>query len=200
MAQSAIDICNSALSRVGAASIVSLTDNSPEARVCALQYDSNRRDELRKYTWNFAIKRVVLAPDTTAPAFGATYAFTVPADCLRILLPKDPYLDWVYEGGKILTNYAVSPSDYSESDIGSPALALRYIADIEDATKFDATFYNIVAIALAMDVCEKLTQSNQKKANLQAEYADAIKRARASDSIEMAPKEPADDSYWLARY
>ena len=56
MAQSAVDICNSALQKLGAASILSFQDNSREARQCNIAYDSNRRSELRKHDWNFAIK------------------------------------------------------------------------------------------------------------------------------------------------
>ena len=104
MAQSVIDICNSALQRVGATTILSLSDNSPEARACSVAYDSNRRDELRKHRWNFATQRAVLAPDSTAPAFDFDYAFTLPSDCLRVIRPNTYDLDWVVEGRKILTN------------------------------------------------------------------------------------------------
>lgn len=187
MAQSVVDICNSALQRVGAASILSISDNSPEARACAIAYDSNRRDELRKHSWNFSIKRAVLAPDTTAPAFDYDYAFTLPSDCLRVLRPATANLDWLIEGRKILTN-------------DSNVLYLRYIADIDDVAQFDPSFYNVVAVALAVDICEKLTQSNTKKQMLTQEYKDAVAAARKVDSFESGPEDAADDTWWLARY
>ena len=199
-AQSQTDVCNSALQKVGAASIVDITDNSNEARQCQIAYDSNRRDELRKYPWNFALKRIVLAPDATAPAFGYTYAYTMPSDCLRVLLPRDATLDWVVEGRKILTNFSTSPWDIGSGYTGATALALKYISDVEDVATFDASFYNILAISLAIDICEKLTNSNQKKQVLMNEYKDAIREARRADAFENLPDEPADDSYWLARY
>lgn len=186
MAQSVIDCCNSALQRIGAASITSLSDNSPEARACTVAYDSNRRDELRKHRWNFAIKRVVLAPDTTAPAFDFAYAFSLPTDCLRVLRPATPDLDWQIEGRKILTN-------------DSATLYLRYIADIEDASQWDPSFYNVVAGALAIDIVEKLTQSNQKKQLCMQAYADDVKMARRVDAFESGPEDAADDDWWIAR-
>lgn len=185
-AQSVIDICNSSLQRVGAASITSLSDNSPEARACAVAYDSNRTDELRKHAWNFAIKRAVLAPDVTAPAFDYTYAFTLPSDCLRVLRPNTAGLDWQIEGRKILTNE-------------SATLYLRYIYDCQDAAQFDSSFYNVVAAAMSVDICEKLTQSNTKKASLSQDYKEAVSMAKKVDAFESGPEDPPDDDWWLVR-
>lgn len=187
MAQTVVDCCNSALQRVGAGSILSLSDNSPEARACSLAYDSNRRDELRRHPWNFAIKRAVLAPDSTAPAFDFKYAFTLPSDCLRVLRPATANLDWQIEGRKILTNE-------------STVLNLRYVADIEDCAQWDASFYSVCAIALAIDIVEKLTQSNVKKKGLFDEYKDEIKDARRMDAIESGPEDAAEDAWLLARF
>ena len=186
MAQTVIDCCNSALQRVGATTILSLSDNSPEARACTVAYDSNRRDELRRHRWNFSIKRVVLAPDTTAPAFDYTYAFTLPSDCLRIIRPPTSDLDWQIEGRKILTN-------------DGSTLYLKYIADIEDASQWDPSFYNVVAGALAIDICERLTQSNQKKQYCVAAYNEDVKMARRVDAFESGPEDAADDDWWNAR-
>lgn len=186
MAQSVIDCCNSALQRVGATTILSLSDNSPEARACSVAYDSNRRDELRKHKWNFAITRVVLAPDATAPAFDYGYQFTLPGDCLRILRPATANLDWVVEGRKILTN-------------DSDTLYLRYIADVEDTTLWDASFYNVVSGAMAIDICERLTQSNTKKNWLNQMYEDDVKMARRMNAFESGPEVAADDGWLLAR-
>lgn len=187
MAQSVVDVCNSALQRVGANSIASLSDNSPEARACVVAYDSNRRDELRKHMWNFTLKRVVLAPDTTAPAFDYTYAFSLPTDCLRVVRPADSYLDWQIEGRKILTNL-------------SSTLYLRYIADIEDCAQWDSTFYNVMAVSLAIDLCEKLTQSNGKKQMLMQEYKEAISDARKVDAFESGPQDAPDGTWLTVRY
>ena len=186
MAQTVIDICNSALQRVGAASILSLGDNSPEARACSIAYDSNRRDELRRHRWNFALSRVILAPDSVAPLFDYTYAFTLPANCLRVIRPNTDNLDWQIEGRKILTN-------------DGNVIYLRYLADIEDASMFDASFYNVVSAALAVDICEKLTQSNTKQDKLESAYRSAVLMAKRVDAFESGPEDAADDAWWLVR-
>lgn len=186
MAQTAVDCCNSALQRVGATTITSLSDNSPEARACSVAYDSNRRDELRKHPWNFAITRAVLAPDATAPAFDYLYQFTLPSDCLRLLRPATSDLDWVVEGRKVLTNY-------------DNPLYIRYIADITDPTQWDPSFYNVVAGALAVDICERLTQSNTKKNLLIGQYQDDVRMARRMNAFESGPTEAVSDGWWIAR-
>lgn len=199
MAQSRTDICNSALLRLGAATIADITDDSPEARACAVQYDSNRRSELRRHPWNFAIKRVVLAADTDAPAFEFDYAFTLPADCLRVLIPKDSTLDWVIEGNKILTSWATSPVSGATSSSGSAALSLRYVADIEDTTVFDPAFYDVLSVSLAADLCEKITNSTSKKQALADEYKGLLDAARRADALENLPEDPPDDDWLTAR-
>ena len=202
MSQSQTDSCNSALQRVGAATIMDITDNSREARACAVAYDSTRKAELRKRKWRFALKRVTLAPDTTSPNFEYQYAFTLPSDCLRIVLPADnPDLYWSLEGRKILTNYTQSPflgAGFQPAATG-PALFLRYIADIEDTTQWDPAFYEMFAIKLATAICEPLTQSNQKKGGLIAEYKEALMAAAKAQAFETLPADPPADGWWIAR-
>ena len=128
-------------------------------------------------------------------------SFTMPSDCLRVLLPKDEYLDWKIEGRKILTNFASSPYDLGSAvSSDSTALGITYIADIEDVAFWDPSFYNVFAISLALDLVEELTQSNQKKQLLAADYKEAIKEARAANAFELLPEDAPDDTWWLARY
>lgn len=206
--QSVVDICNSALQRVGAATIMNLADNTREARACAVAYDSNRRDELRRHFWKFAIKRVVLAPDTATPASDFAYQFSLPTDCLRVIFPNDPYLDWSVEGRKILTNSANSPfgtSGYTTPVVVTTptptvSLSLRYIADITDVTQWDASFYSVLSLSLAADICEVLTNSTSKKQSIKDDYKDAMAEARVADAFESLPQDAPDDDFWLVRY
>ena len=186
MAQSVVDICNGALQRLGATGILSLADNTREARQCNLAYDCNRRAELRKHNWNFSIKRAALAPDADTPLFDYLYQFTLPADCLRILLPRDATNDWVVEGRKILSN-------------ASNTLYLRYVSDVTDTTQFDPIFYDLMSVAMSIDMCEPLTNSTGKKQALNAEYDDTVKQARRSNAFEQLPADPPDDSFWTVR-
>ena len=215
MSQSVIDCCNDALAMVGASSIINLTDNTKSARVCSVFYDCNRRALLRRHRWNFAIKRVQLAPDAAAPAFGKAYQFTLPNDCLKVILPRKDNLDWVVEGRKILSdcndngaddgdgNWLLAGNLAAQQSTGvantAPVLNLRYIADIEDCTQWDSVFYDLLSDAIAIDICEPLTNSTSKKASLERHYQEAVEDAEQFDSFEKISQEPPSDSFWLVR-
>lgn len=202
MAQSVTGIANRALQLLGAAAIMNLTDNVTEAREAARCYDFCRRAELRAHLWNFATVRAALAPDAAAPVFGYTYQFTLPIDCVRIILPNDAALDWKQEGRKLLTNYANSPfgaGTFGTATAPSPILYLQYVSDVTDPTVFDPLFCEALACRMALAMCERLTQSNQKKQLLQADYTKAISEARVTDAFENLPADPPDDSFWTAR-
>lgn len=168
---SEVSICNQALQRVGSKRIVSLSENSVAARECNLAYEPTRDAELRKYKWNFAKTRVVLSPDTSSPAFGYKYQFTLPSDWLRTLHDEDEHHDWRMESGKILTN---------EGDV----LNLSYIRRVTNPNEFDALFVQSLAAAIALKIVEPLTQSNTKKTLVKDDYGEAIAEAKRTNSIE----------------
>lgn len=198
MAQSVTGIANRALQLLGAGTILNLTDNTPEARECTRAYDYCRRAELRKHIWNFAIKRVQLAPDADAPPFEYLYQFSLPVDFVRLPLPRDATLDWKIEGRKILTNAIESPAGV-ELASGAAALSLAYVYDVQDPTVFDPLFCESVAARMAAAMCERLTQSNSKKADAQQAYKDAMDEAKHADALESLPADPPDDDWWTAR-
>lgn len=190
---SVVGICNRALQKVGASRILALTDNSREARSCNNAYDSVRQALLRKYYWNFSITRAVLAPDSATPAYDYAYQFSLPSDCLRILLPQQQVLDWQLEGRKILTNTGVVTGSTGT------ALHLRYISDVVDPNIFDAMFREALALKLAVELCEELTQSNTKKQGLVSEFKDFIAECFLSDSLENNAANPPESPWVLAR-
>jgi hypothetical protein len=57
----------------------------------------------------------------------------------------------------------------------------------------------VVAAALAIDIVERLTQSNTKKKQLEDEYNDAITQAKRVNAFEAGPEVAPDDDWWLAR-
>lgn len=190
MATSDVAICNNAMQKLGAARITSLAEDSVEARECNACYEPQRDAELRKHPWNFAIKRVSLPADATAPAFGPANSFTLPSDFLR-LLPVDPEEvinneDWRIEGKKILTN-------------DSAPLQVRYIYRVTDPNEFDPLFEEALASRIALQTCEKITHSNQKKAAAAEDYKMAIAAARRINAFENVAQEPPPDPWDTAR-
>ena len=101
---SVVDICNGALNQLGATTILSLTEDSKNARLCNQRFTQVRDAVFRSHPWNCLQKRQELAADTTAPAWGFKFAYTLPADCLRLLRILDYDSNYKVEGRKILTN------------------------------------------------------------------------------------------------
>lgn len=187
---SEVQICNRALQRVGAARIASLSDNSKNARACNACYAQLRDAALRSHPWSFAITRVALAADSTAPVGDGdearTSQFSWPTDALRVLLPKDSNLDWLIEGRKILTDWTAP-------------LYIRYIAKITDPNTMDPLFREFLSAYIAHEICEEITQSNTKKAGLQADMEAILAEARRTNAIEKPPAESPDGSWATAR-
>lgn len=178
---SKVDIVNRALDKLGADTIVDLTQDSENARVMNRQYNIVLRSLLRSHTWNCAIARVILAPMATKPAFDFSYQFQLPSDCLRPLLESDT-TDWTVEGKKILTN-------------DGNTINLRYIRMLDDPNDMDDCFIEVFACKLAMESAEKITQSKTKRDSATQEYKDALVVARKANAFERIPDEQSASSW-----
>lgn len=196
---STIQVANRALTKLGSNRITSFDDDVKAARSLKACFDDIRDDELRAHRWSFALKRTQLAALSTAPEFGWTYQYQLPADFLRLDQVNDEFpavvmdnyigaevIDWVLEGGKLLTDF-------------SAPLKVRYIASITDANMWDVNFREALACRLAAELAEDLTQNMQKRQLAWEEYKQAISRALRSNAIERLPIQPPDDSWVVGR-
>lgn len=183
-----VEMANRALQKLGATRITSLTDNSTNARSCNFAFQPVKLAELRKHPWNFAIDRASLAADAVPPAWGKANSFQLPSDFLRLAPDYPEYnfndKDWQIEGRKILT------------DDGAP-LYIRYIKNVTDPNQMDPLFREAFATKLAIEICEELTQSNTKKAELKQDYELIIREAKKTNAIENISAEPAEDT-WIS--
>ena len=195
------EICNLALSFLGAGTIVSITDNNTKAQVLNAEYAAVRDSELRKHTWRFSIKRDALPALTTAPISGPfTQEFQLPTDCLKILMVGDSW------PGADMSDYRTGPStdDYSPegdkilSNLPAP-LSIKYVYKVVDTGLFDPSFTMAFAAMLAWKCCERITQSLDKRKAASQEYDEAISAAVRANAIERVPERSADDSWVLSR-
>ena len=106
-----VSICSNALLLLGDNTIAALSPPDPTdaGTLCANLYPQVRDWILRQHSWNCAVKRVVLAPDVTPPAFDYSFQFSIPDDWLRTLQvgQRDQGVDYQMEGRKILCDEAV---------------------------------------------------------------------------------------------
>jgi hypothetical protein len=194
---SEIAICNSALIKIGADTILALDEGSDRANKLQLRYPMIRDAELRRRRWRFAIERATLAADSAAPDHGFQYQYTLPARCLRVIqigeahvgLDLSDYREssssaWSVEGRKILTNFPAP-------------LAVRFIARITNTGLFDAAFTEALASRIALEMCERTTASDSKRQLAMADYRLAIREAATANALENPPESMAEDS-WVA--
>ena len=189
-ALSQVRVANLALQKLGAGEIVSMDEDTRERRAITRCYSMLRDRELRAHNWNFSIKRKVLAPSSVAPLFEFAKAFPLPADCLRPLPPARD-VDWTieyHEGSKhILTNEGT-------------VIYLRYVSRVTDETQFDPLFADMLACKIAWHCCEEITQSNQKKADIEREYDKAKADAKRINAFEQATPQEPEPPWLTARY
>ena len=167
---STVDICNGALNQLGATTILSLTEDSKNARLCNSRYTQVRDGLFRTHPWNCLQKRVELAADTTAPAWGFSYAYTLPADCLRLLKILDYDSNYKVEGRKILSN--------------TSSMKILYIGRITDPNEYDELLRETLSAALGADIAFAVTSNNQTATNMYNLFQDKLKDARFVDSTE----------------
>jgi hypothetical protein len=173
-----VDICNSALIKLGSERINALTDDNKRARLCQEQYPKILKRVLRSHPWKFGITRSKLSPITHTPEFGSENYFEQPLDCIRIIgvmadydTSKTTEYHYSVEGRRIV----------SELDV----INLKYITSTVPEAYFDEDFKEALACALAHDLCYSLNQSDAQKQGLFQEYEFWISQARSHGAMEI---------------
>lgn len=167
---SVVEICNSALNQLGASTILSLTENSKNGRLCNSRYETVKDSVLRAHPWNAAIKRQALAADTATPAWGFEKQYTLPSDCLRVLTIQNYESNYKIEGRKILTN--------------DDNVKLVYVARITDPNEMDVLLRETISAALASDLAYAITANATLQQRMADKYQDKLSEARHADASE----------------
>jgi hypothetical protein len=182
-----LEIMNVALARIGANSITSETEGSTEARLVVNHWSIARLAVLREHAWNFAATDVELAQVAGYAGFEFKYAYALPADCVRLLqFYGNP--TFRVQGGRVLTN--------------EPVCKIKYVADITDTSKWDASFSDVLAQRLAVDIAYALTKSQAAADSAYALYTNKLRVAKHTDATEDTMDALGGDSsiYIAARY
>lgn len=167
-------ICNLALTSVGAKTIVDLSDAMTEAQLCTVYYPLYRDYLLRLHPWNFAQIRASLAQLSTNPSFGFDLQYQLPPDCMRVTeTDLTAYDEWRVEGKVLLCN--ISPVN------------IVYTKAITDPTQFDPLFVVTLGILLAWKLSKVLTGKQNYTKALHEEYEEHLAAARSVDGMEGTP-------------
>jgi hypothetical protein len=180
MSVSAVSICSNALLLLGDKPIDSFDVNNDRTRLVSNLYTSKRDAVLRAHPWNCATKRVVLAPDTEAPAFGWSYQFTLPGNWLRTLSvgDEDEPEPYTQEGRQLLMDTNVC--------------LLRYIWRNEAEASWDALLVAAMTQVMVAALTYPITKSTTKQATEEQIVKAVLKSARAVDGQENPPETLGD--------
>ena len=167
---SIVGICNGALNQLGATTILSLSEDSKNARLCNSRYTQVRDALFRTHPWNCLQKRLQIAADATAPAWGFKFAYTLPADCLRLLKILDYDSNYKVEGRKILSN--------------TSSMKILYVARVTDPNEYDELLRETLSASLSADIAFAVTSNNTTSQNMYQLYQEKLRDARFVDSTE----------------
>jgi|TARA_Y100001938_G_C8007452_1_gene388129 hypothetical protein len=167
---SIVDINNAALNQLGASTILSMTEDSKNARLCNARYTQIRDSVFRSHPWNCLQKRVELSSSTTTPAWGFSFQYDLPGDCLRLLRILDYESNHKVEGRSILSN--------------NSSMKILYISRITDPNQYDENLREALSAAIAADIAYAITSNNTVQQNMIALYQEKIRDARFVDSTE----------------
>lgn len=169
---SKVQICNMALSRLGASTITSLTDNTSEAKLCNTFFDDLADRVMIQGSWTSTVQRASLARTTNTPSFGFTYEFQLPVDpkCLKVLnIYEDApgSVDYRIEGDKLLSD--------------SSTVKIRYIAQLTDTEDYDPLLTEAVEVLLASYLALPLAGDKGLADRLKREYFEMVGHNLAID-------------------
>jgi len=200
------DIWNEALTLVGAPTITSVSDGSPEADIIAPIWNNFRCEFIADHTWNGAVTIMTLekkldasGAEVTAPK-GWSYVYELPDDYCRA---------WRVNGDLAGPNenvyWAIKPlkidGTYVRVMLASPSsVELEYIFDVgEQLTLLSAQTRSAMAYALAVKIAARMGLSEGEIQGLSQRASVKIAEAKGSDGQEGTPIYFPDTSLLEAR-
>jgi hypothetical protein len=182
--QTKIAIWNAALDLLREQPIASVDDRTPAAKWLGRNYDQQRDYLMERYLWKFAVERVELAADPTAPTWGWAFRYLIPTGALRIIPPT---FDGSWNGRPIPFE---QESGYLLCDVPGP-LRLRYINRLTNEGLFSNGYCEVLSIRLAMRMAHWMTGKQSMAAELTQLYTVTLNEVKQTEAVQVA-----QDSYY----
>lgn len=189
MSTSDVTICSNALLMLGDKTVASFSEEAARVTLASNLYPLALLSVLRGHPWNCCAKRIVLAPDASAPAFGPyAYQSQVPGDFVRVITIGEDGCedDYRLEGRKLL-------HDLTECK-------LRYVSKVTDPNQWDALLVDVMVHAMAARMAYAITGSTSLATEMQNAYRMILREAKAIDGQENPPETLGDMRFMRARH
>jgi hypothetical protein len=187
------EICNLALSEIGARLVSNYEeDSTEEARAARLHFGQARDALLRRHQWNFAQVRADLSLITGTPVSDWDSAWQIPADCVRVIsLPTDnpyrPHQEFAVEGRQILVRDLT-------------AVTLLYVSNAVPVTSWDPLFVDALALSLATRLAKAVAHDVAMSQAAAASFAQlALPAAFTADARETMSNENSGPAWRRAK-
>jgi hypothetical protein len=188
MALNSIELCSSALIKLGAESISSFEDGTAEAKVAARLYPLVRDAMLCAHPWSFATKQAELSLLTVTPPTDFAYAHQLPNDFLRALSAGDA------GRGRGLVYEIINGQLRSDAE----TVVLSYLFQPSEGD-FPAYFAPALVTRLAAEFCLPLTENTSRADRFTRLAEEELKLAKLIDSQQDTPPRVEDFTLIEAR-
>ena len=166
---SEVEIVNIALARLGESPVQSLDEGSVSANMARVFYTPAKRAVLRAFPWSFSLKTARPAR-LSGDTMGFHFAFSLPADCLRVIRCRKEGSPDFSESGTVRFSVRSGVLLADESDF-----YIEYVADVDDVTLFDDKFVEAFSYKLASDLAMPVKGSSELMANYMNVFTDLVK-------------------------
>ena len=190
-----LDILNKALTLVGAATVTSITDGTPNAIALGNVYNLALQSVLSECKWNFATKRasLVVAPtnSTNYPQFlysGEAVVYSLPTDgVIRIYAVNPGYASWREESGFIISD--------------TVGLGLQYVWNDTTTADYPSYFFDAFLDKLCADISYVIVNSASGAAEFVKKYETVSLPKAISANSQTGSQQSMRDDYWVrAKY
>lgn len=174
-----VDMVNLALLQLGDQQITSFEDGTTLSQSAALVYPQARDIILEAHPWNFATQYATLQRLADAPAWGFTYAYSLPTDpyCLRVMqLELNEPFEVASDGeeGRVLLTDAATGN-------------ARILVRVENLLAWNALAREALVECLGKMLAAAITGQQTRRAALLDEMAQWIEVAQRRDAQEGTP-------------
>lgn len=190
MALTKTDIVNMALTKVGASPIISIDDETNNARIINRTYEICLKSVLAECQWNFATVRVNLTQIVDSYDFydtGETYVYAKPTDLIRIFAVNPPTATLREEG------------DYLISD--TEGVGIKYTSFLDTPSKYPIYFVEALVDRIAADISYAIVNSASLAEAFNKRYETvSLVKAKTANSQTGVQQVMKADAWELAKY